>query len=191
MARSFSEVEKAEIRNKLLKECEKSWTAIGYKNTKIDDLCSKVGISKGAFYAFFDTKEHLFCRVLDIFQERHKALAEALPASPVKEDICDMLKELYLEYDKTKVLTQRTSPDFINFLNRAPKEWIEKSMRISKNFIADNIFNSNLKLKMSKEKAIGIFNALLAIVTTKDTLYYDHYEVFCTLLDSVINEIYE
>ncbi len=191
MARSFSEAEKDNIRDKLIKECEKSWMTIGYKKTKIDELCSKVGISKGAFYIFFDSKEHLFCRVFDIFQERHKALEETLPAFPCKEDICRMLKQLYLEYDKTKVLTQRNSPDFISFLNRAPKEWLEKSQKISESFIADNIFNSNLKLKMSKEKAIGIFNALLAIVTNKDILYYDHYEVFCTLLDNIIDEIYE
>lgn len=191
MARSFSEVEKDSIRNKLISECEKSWTSIGYKNTKIDELCSKVGISKGAFYVFFDSKEHLFCRVLDIFQERHKALEETLPAYPVKEDICRMLKQLYLEYDKTKILTQRNSPDFISFLNRAPKEWIEKSQKISEEFIANNISNPNLELKMSKEKAIVIFNALLAILTSKDILGYDHFEVFCTLLDSIINEIYE
>ncbi|WFR58116.1 TetR/AcrR family transcriptional regulator [Anaerocolumna sp. AGMB13025] len=191
MARSFSEAEKDNIRDKLIKECEKSWITIGYKNTKIDELCSKAGISKGAFYAFFDSKEHLFCRVFDVFQERHKALEETLPAFPVKEDICRMLKQLYLEYDKTKILTQRNSPDFISFLNRAPKEWLEKTQKISESFIADNIFNSNLKLKMSKEKAIGIFNALLAIVTNKDILYYDHYEVFCTLLDNIIDEIYE
>lgn len=191
MARSFSEAEKDNIRDKLINECEKSWMIIGYKKTKIDELCSKVGISKGAFYTFFDSKEHLFCRVLDIFQERHKALEETLPTFPVKEDICHMLKQLYLEYDKTNILTQRNSPDFISFLNRAPEEWIEKSRKISENFITDNIFNSNLKLKMSKEKAIGIFNALLSILTSKDILGYDHFEVFCTLLESVINEIYE
>ncbi len=191
MARSFSDAEKDNIRNKLIDECEKSWILIGYKKTKIDELCTRVGISKGAFYAFFDSKEHLFCRVFDVFQERHRALGETLPAFPDKQDICHMLKQLYLEYNKTNILNQRNSPDFISFLNRAPEEWIEKSRKISVDFIADNIFNTNLKLKMSKEKAIGIFNALLAIVTSKDLLGYDHFEVFCTLLDSVINEIYE
>lgn len=160
-------------------------------DTKCCTLQTALLVKQGAFYAFFDSKEHLFCRVFDVFQERHKALEETLPAFPEKEDICHMLKQLYLEYNKTNILTQRNSPDFISFLNRAPEEWIEKSRKISANFIADNIFNSNLKLKMSKEKAIGIFNALLAIVTSKEILGYDHFEVFCTLLDSVINEIYE
>ncbi|MDF2923520.1 MAG: TetR-family transcriptional regulator [Paenibacillaceae bacterium] len=191
MARSFTEAEKDNIRVKLLDECEKSWATFGYKKTNIDELCSKVGISKGAFYAFFDSKEHLFCRVLDVLQERHKALGDSLPTNPTKVDICYMLKQVYLEYDKTNILIQRNSPDFISFLNRAPKEWLESSQKVSEDFILKNVFNSNLKLKMSKEKAIGIFEALLSILMSKDILHYNHYEVFCTLLDNVINEIYE
>lgn len=191
MARSFTEREKENIRGKLIDECEKSWATFGYKKTSIDELCSKVGISKGAFYAFFESKEHLFCKVLDTLQERHKALGDSLPTNPNKEDICYMMKQVYLEYDKTNILIQRNSPDFISFLNRAPKEWVESSQKISEDFILKNIFNSNLKLRMSKEKAIGIFEALLSILMSKNILHYDHYEVFCTLLDNVINEIYE
>lgn len=79
MARSFTQTEKDNIRSKLIDECEKSWATYGYKKTSIDELCSKVGISKGAFYAFFESKEHLFCRVLDVLQERHKALGDSSP----------------------------------------------------------------------------------------------------------------
>lgn len=192
MARSFTETEKENIRRNLLNECEKSWAVFGYKKTSIDELCAKVGISKGAFYLFFDSKELLFCNVLDGIQERLKAVIEETLSKPlVKEDICKMLKQIYLEYDKTNILTQRTTPDFANFMNRTPEEWKEKSKLLSHNFAINTILCTNLTLKMSKEKAFGIFNALLSIVTSKNTLGYDHYEVFCTLLDSVINEIYE
>lgn len=192
MARSFTETEKENIRKKLINECEKSWAAFGYKKTSIDELCAKAGISKGAFYLFFDSKELLFCNVLDGIQERLKVMvAETLSKPLCKADICKMLKQIYLEYDKTNILTQRTTPDFAKFMNRAPEEWKEKSKLLGDDFAINTILCSNLTLKMSKEKAFGIFNALLAIVTSKDTLGYDHYEVFCTLLDSVINEIYE
>lgn len=192
MARSFTEAEKENIRKKLIIECEKSWATFGYKKTNIDELCSKAGISKGAFYLFFDSKERLFCTVLDNVQERLILLIEkTLPNSPDKMDICRMLKQIYLEYDKTNILTQRNSPDFINFLNRVPEEWKKQSQIINDDFIMNTIFSANLKLKMEKKKALGIFNALLAIVTSKDTLGYNHFEVFCTLLDSVIHEIYE
>lgn len=192
MARSFTETEKDNIRRKLIDECEKSWAAFGYKKTNIDELCAKAGISKGAFYLFYDSKELLFCDVLDNMQERYRALIEeTLSKSPDKADICQMIKQMYLEYDKTNILTQRSSSDFANFLNRAPAEWKEKSKIVNDDFVSNTIFSANLKLKMNKEKAIGIFNALLAIVTNKDLLGYDHFEIFCTLLDNIINEIYE
>ena len=192
MARSFTDEEKDNIRERLITECEKSWAAVGYKKTSIDELCAKAGISKGAFYLFFDSKEQLFCRVMDNNQERIKALCmEALAKSPGKADICEMVKQIYLEYDRTNILTQRTGPDFAAFLNRAPAEWKERSQMASTNFIVSTLLNPNMKLKMSKEKTVGLFNALLAIVTSKETLGYDHYEIFCTLLDSVIDEIYE
>jgi len=192
MARSFTETEKDNIRRKLIDECEKSWAAFGYKKTNIGELCAKAGISKGAFYLFYDSKELLFCDVLDNIQERHRGLLEeTLSKSPDKADICQMMKQMYLEYDKTNILTQRSSSDFANFLNRAPVEWKEKSKIVNDDFVSNTIFSANLKLKMNKEKAIGIFNALLAIVTNKNLLGYDHFEIFCTLLDNIINEIYE
>lgn len=192
MARSFTDAEKNNIRKKLIVECEKNWANYGYKKTSIDELCTKVGISKGAFYLFFDSKELLFCSVLDNIQERLILMIDGtLSKKPTKVDICQMLKQIYLEYDKTNILTQRNSPEFATFLNRAPEEWKEKSKIISDDFIMETIFNSNLKLKIKKQKAMGIFNALLCIVANKELIGSDHYDVFCTLLDNVIDTIYE
>lgn len=192
MARGFSETERNDIREKLIVEGEKSWAILGYKKTNIDELCNKVGISKGAFYSFFDSKEMLFCEILDNMQHQHIALVkETISSPPSKESICQMLKKLYLEYDRTNILVQRNSPDFASFLNRAPQEWREKSLATAEDNVMNTIFTLNLKLKMSKEKALGIFNALLSILTSKHIIGYDHYEVFCTLLDNIINEIYE
>jgi AcrR family transcriptional regulator len=192
MARSFTEAEKEDIRKKLIAECEKSWAAFGYKKTNVSELCAKAGISTGAFYMFFDSKETLFCNVIDYLQQQIILLIdESLSIPPSKEEICQVLKQMYLEYDRTNILTQNNSPDFIAFWNRAPKEWKEKHLMISDEYLANTIFGSNVKMKMSKEKALGILGALMTIITNKDILGYDHFEIFCTLLDSVINEIYE
>ena len=64
MARSFTEREKENIKKSLLEACKKSWTQYGYKRPGVDDLCRQAGISKGAFYLFFESKEALFCEVL-------------------------------------------------------------------------------------------------------------------------------
>ncbi len=192
MAKGFIEIEKKNIREKLIAECEKSWAGVGYKRTRIDELCMKVGIAKGSFYLFFDSKELLFCAVSDALQQRQlEQLEETLSEEPSKEELGLLLKKIYLGYDKSNIFVQRTSPDFIAFLNKAPAEWLEKYQKHSMEFIEKTIFHPHLKLKMKREKAIGIINALLGILTQKDMLGYDHYEIFCTLLDSIINELYE
>jgi len=192
MAKSFTEFERENIIVNLIAECEKSWAILGYKKTNIDELCSKVGISKGAFYLFFESKEALFCNVLDNLQKRLILLIEdTMFNAPNKSDICQMLKQVYLEYDKTNILSQRTSSDFTTFLNKAPQDWKERSQMIGNDFIANTLFSANVELKVEKEKAIGIFNALISILTSKEVIGYDHFEVFCILLDSVIGKIYK
>ena len=64
MARSFTEREKENIKKSLQEACKQSWTQYGYKKTSVDDLCKQAGISKGAFYLFFESKEALFCDLL-------------------------------------------------------------------------------------------------------------------------------
>ena len=70
MARSFTEREKENIKRSLQEACKQSWTQYGYKKTSVDDLCKQAGISKGAFYLFFESKEALFCEVLCFVQEQ-------------------------------------------------------------------------------------------------------------------------
>jgi len=192
MARSFTADEKQAIRESLITACEQSWALNGYKRTNIDDLCVKAGISKGAFYLFYESKELLFCDVLDAIQARLLALVQnTISNTPTKEEISRVLKLIYREYEKTNIISQRNNPEFVAFLNRAPKEWKVSSQLVSDNFMVDTIFNTNLTLKVDKAKAAGIFNGLLSLILNKDILGYDHFEVFSFLLDNVLEDIYE
>lgn len=65
MVKSFIEIEKDNIRKRLILECEINWFKYGYKKINIDEFCLKLGIVKGFFYIFFDLKEKLFFEVLN------------------------------------------------------------------------------------------------------------------------------
>jgi len=189
--KGFSEAEKEDIRNSLIAQCKKSWSVFGYKKTNIADLCAKVGISTGGFYLFFESKEALFCEVMDDFQKSTRLMFEEMLSSPpTKDEICQALKKLYLEYAENNIITKRHGPDYISLLNKLPKEWREKHSANSDENLASTLFASGVKLKMSKKKAKSIINTLLLTVANKDIIH-NHYEVFCILLDCVVNEIYE
>jgi len=191
MPRSFSETEKKSIRQALIEECKKSWSLHGYKKTSVSELCAKVGISTGAFYAFYDSKEALFCDVMDNFQESTKRMYDqTLSSPPTKAEISQVLKKLYLEYAENDIITKRHGPDYKSLLNKLPQEWKEKHSANSVKHLENTILAPNTNLKVSKERAHGIIDTLLLTVANKN-LIPDHYEIFCTLLDCVINEIYE
>lgn len=191
MPRSFNELEKETIRENLISECKKSWSLLGYKKTSVGDLCEKAGISTGAFYAFYESKEALFCDVMDSFQQSTKRMYdEILSSPPKKEEISQVLKILYREYAENDIITKRHHPDYQSLLNKLPKEWREKHKKNSVDGLATTLFSPDINMKMSKERAHGIIDTLLLTVVNK-TLIKDHYEIFCTLLDCVIDEIYE
>ena len=59
----FTEQEKEIINRKLLIEGEKLFAAHGLKKVTVDDLVAAVNISKGSFYAFYPSKEHLYVEI--------------------------------------------------------------------------------------------------------------------------------
>jgi len=191
MPRSFSETERENIRQKLIDECKKSWSIHGYRKTSVGELCAKIGISTGAFYSFYDSKEALFCDVMDDFQESTRQMFDEILSSPPKKaEICQALKKLYLEYAENDIITKRHNPDYKSLLNKLPQEWKEKHSANSINNLESTLLAPSMKLKVSKERAHGLIDTLLLTVSNKN-LIPDHYEIFCTLLDSVIDEIYE
>ena len=191
MSRSFNETEKENIRQSLIAECKKSWSLHGYKKTSVSELCAKVGISTGAFYAFYDSKEALFCDVMDDFQKSTRRMFdEILSSPPTKEEICCALKKLYLEYAQNDIITKRHTPDYKSLLNKLPPEWRERHRANSINYLESTLFAPATKLKISKERAHGIIDTLLFSVANKEIID-EHYEIFCILLECVIDEIYE
>ncbi|MCL2364676.1 MAG: TetR/AcrR family transcriptional regulator [Defluviitaleaceae bacterium] len=191
MPRSFTEAEKTNIRQNLIIACKKSWSAHGYKKTSVSELCATVGISTGAFYLFYDSKEALFCDVMDHFQQSTgKMFKEMLSSPPTKDEICTVLKKLYLEYAENDIITKRHGADYKSLLNKLPAAWREKHSQNSVDGLAATLFAPNIKMKVSKDRAHGIIDTLLLTVVNKEMIK-DHYEIFCTLLDCVIDEIYE
>lgn len=123
MPKGFSAEEKANISHRLLAECKLNWQLYGYKKTSIDILCQNVGISKGAFYIFFDSKESLFYQAITQTQAQLYELVEQhLSANPSKYGIAKALKDVFAEYCSSSFMYDTKSADFQAFLNKLSKE---------------------------------------------------------------------
>ncbi|MGL6198502.1 MAG: TetR/AcrR family transcriptional regulator [Lachnospiraceae bacterium] len=190
--KGFTDTEKGELRNKLCVECEQSWALHGYKKTSVGELTAKIGISIGTFYQLYSSKEDLFCETLERVQKRLKtSLKDIFDHNDGKAGFIKAMKWHFEEYDRSPFLYDFGTPDFLAFLNKLPKDRVEKLKFDSASFFGEMIECTNLKLKVDKEKAYALSSALLYTVTLKERIDYNHFEIFDFMLSSVVEKVFE
>lgn len=191
MPKGFTENEKIIITEKLIKECKSNWQKYGYKKTSIDALCKDIGISKGSFYSFFDTKEDLFYQVIKETQEHlYEIVEERISQNQSKYGVAEALKEIYLEYSKSSFMYDTKNPDFLSFFNKLSeqqrKELTEKSY-VGTKFMLNKPF---LSLKIDEDLAISVLTAMLTSISQKDKMLCDSVKVFGFMIDNLIDDIF-
>ncbi len=192
MARSFTEREKENIKRSLQDACKQSWTQYGYKKTSVDDLCKQVGISKGAFYLFFESKESLFCEVLCSVQEQIcNGALEVIEKHKEKYGVAEALKLIYREYDKNNFLCDSDSTDFTILMNKLSQEQAKKIQE--SNHLSQQLFFSQpyLKFKVDADLAMSVIYSLIMNIKNKDILPHNHMETFDFMVDHLIDSLYE
>lgn len=126
MAKSFTERERTLIRRKLLDAARMALPRTGFRRTPIEDLCREVGISKGSFYLFFETKEALWIAVLG---EAEAELRHAIRAELAKDTAGRLQRVLSVIFGAAQThpaLRAMADADDLAWLTRAlPKEMLE------------------------------------------------------------------
>ena len=84
---AFTDEQNELIRKDLIREARHCGVSIGMRKTSVEQLTEAVGISKGSFYKFFDSKELLFFAVLEnihteCFAAAQKSLQENAAFAP-------------------------------------------------------------------------------------------------------------
>ena len=125
---AFTAYETEQLRKALLKETRHCAVTLGMKKTSVDQLTKAVGIAKGSFYKFYESKEMLFFAVLEgihaeLYGVADQALREAdgLPpserAAKAVLAVCRRLSDtgdmVFIEND-AKLLLQRLPEDIKN-----------------------------------------------------------------------------
>ena len=189
---AFSEVEKKNIRERLLTNCEESWSTFGYKKTSVDELCQKAGISKGSFYLFFDSKEDLFCQVMIRVQERLIAITKnSLGEKPTKYDLANTLKLVFREYSKVPFITETQSPDFVMFINRLSPDKLKELEEHGNYDIQDIIRESGLVYRVEEQKGFASLALIFRPIGASQQLPWEYLDVFDFVLDTLIEKIFE
>ena len=79
-----------ETRAKIMEAAIKLFSIRGYNKASVDDICKEAGISKGAFYHHFKTKQALFLSLLDGWLEFVDNAIESTKDKTVPETFMQM-----------------------------------------------------------------------------------------------------
>jgi AcrR family transcriptional regulator len=79
-----------ETRTRILESAIKLFSNSGYNKASVDDICAEAGISKGAFYHHFKSKQELFLALLDGWLHAIDSAIEASKDLPAPETFMRM-----------------------------------------------------------------------------------------------------
>jgi AcrR family transcriptional regulator len=133
MPKGFSDKEKQIINERLIEHAKKFLVTQGIRKTSVEDLTRAVGISKGAFYLFYDSKEELFFEIMENLDREIRENIFAgdfvAPGLTPKESFKHKMREGLRFIEENPALGKFDNEDFMLLLRKLPEEKLVKHMQ--------------------------------------------------------------
>lgn len=198
MPKAFSEQEKEVIRRQLREKSRRLFEAHGLRKTSVDDITQAAGISKGAFYLFYASKEELFLELLEQMEAelRDSVLANTLqPADDACEHVRRILGNFLLTYDKYPLLKNFSQSDFDYLARKLPAERVQAHFNRDEKFfdeLIQKVKREGVTLKAAPRVSINLVVCLFLLSLHRNELGEDVYgETMQILTDLVAGYITE
>jgi AcrR family transcriptional regulator len=163
MATAFSENERERIRIKLNHAAQECLGKFGVKKTTVDQLVQITGISKGAFYIFYPSKEILFFTVLEEYQ---RDLMEEIFSKFDKthhisaQEFSQLIYEIYQKVRHSFMMNIVQNQEFEYLMRKIPEEYIQKHHSFD-DMLAIKLLS---RLKVKKDIDAGIVTTSLRAI---------------------------
>lgn len=143
MPRGFTPQEREVILEKLMDAGRFCIEKFGIRKTTVEDLTRDAGISKGAFYKFFDSKEELLFQVLERFEAIYRLEIKHRMKSyndlPHKEQVRRLLSDSFSLYWKHPMFRFLNPEEYEVLFRKLPPEIVKEHLESDDVFVAELI----------------------------------------------------
>jgi len=181
MPRAFTEHEKELIGRRLLKQGYKLFSAYGLKKTNVEEIAQAAGISKGAFYVFYKSKEELF---MDVIEEaeirvRQELLAVIdLPGESPRARLFAVLKKAFSLFKTIPILQFFTGSDYDVLFRRIPAQKLHEHMVSDRMFFEELITHcqeAGIPVCVQPAQISGLLYPLVLAIMHEDDLLLNNF----------------
>ena len=192
MPKAFSEHEKETIRTQMREKGKKLFETHGLKKTSVDDLTQVVGISKGAFYLFYESKEELFLEILEQIETeiQNRILNFALnPKADARQNVIIMLKSFLITWDAYPLLKGFGKTEFEYLARKVPAARLQQHAQRDTDFSNDfikKIKREGITVKASPRIVSNLIKSLFFIGLHRDDLGESEYKETMTVMVELV-----
>ena len=191
---AFTEEQNETIRRDLIREARCCGVTVGMRKTSVEQLTEAVGISKGSFYKFFDSKELLFFAVLEdihteCFAAAQKSLQENAAIDPASRTAAAILAACrWLSETKAFVFIENDA-EFL--LHRLPEEVKTAHYHDDETHIRQLLEKYDLMPRRGASLAAATVRGLILTVSHKEQIGELYPQVLETLVYGACRELFK
>jgi AcrR family transcriptional regulator len=188
MPKAFTEHEKELINRRLLEQGYKLFSAYGLKKTNIEELAGAAGISKGAFYIFYESKEALFMDVAELAEQRFRQEILAvvdLPGPSPRARLFAVLKKAFALLKTIPILQFFTGSDYDLLFRRIPPEKLQEHLASDRMFFEELVTrcqNADIPIRARAEEISSLLYPLVLAILHEDDLGQNNFSGSIDLL---------
>ena len=198
MPKAFSEREKETIRAQMRAKGKKLFEKQGLKKTSVDELTAAAGISKGAFYLFYTSKEELFMEILEELENDFRLRIFDISISPQEDArtlLARLLKSALLTWDRYPLLKNFGMADYEYLARKLPPDRIRAHVNQDNEFVTDfikRIKREGIAIKASPHVISNLMKSLFFVSLHREDLgEADYVETMEVLADIVAGYMIE
>ena len=169
MPRGFTEVEKERIRARLLEHAQEFLATYGVRKTTVDDLAVAAGISKGAFYLFYPSKEELFFTIFEQLEAGYRAellaLVDVTEGAP-RERLRTFFRHAFSLWRRSPLFRHFGKEEYAYLARKLPPERLEAHLHDDERFVAELLGRwrgQGIAIDMPASAFTGLMRALFFV----------------------------
>lgn len=176
MPKAFSESEKELIRTRLVKHGYRLFSAYGLRKTNVEEIARAAGISKGAFYLFYQSKEELFLDAAEMAETLfRKELLEAidLPGPSPRARLFAVFQKAFALLKTIPIVQFFSGTDFDLLFRRIPQDKMQEHLANDRAFFDELIAHcqrAGIRITVPSGQIIAMLYPLVMTAFHEDDL---------------------